>query len=143
MNWGYKILFVYLAFVAGIMFMVYKTTLQKEDLVTTDYYSKELKYQQVIDAARRTDSLPEPVEYGVQGNNFVVHFPKYFNGKSLIGKLILFCPSDAHKDVKHNFTILGGTITVPITPSATTNYDLHLSWKVDGLDYYLERKVAI
>ena len=50
MNWGYKILLVFAVFVAGILFLVYKSSNQKMDLVTTDYYEKELKYQQKIDA---------------------------------------------------------------------------------------------
>ena len=50
MNWGYKILFVYIAFIAGILLMVFKSSTQKRDLVTADYYAKELKYQERIDA---------------------------------------------------------------------------------------------
>jgi len=40
MNWGYKILFVYIAFVAGILAMVFGSSSQKVDLVTPDYYAK-------------------------------------------------------------------------------------------------------
>jgi hypothetical protein len=60
MNWGYKILFVYLAFVAGILLMVFKSSIQKRDLVTPDYYAKELKYQQRIDAVKKTQALSAP-----------------------------------------------------------------------------------
>ena len=34
MNWGYKILFVYLAFAAGIAFLAIKSMNEKMDLVT-------------------------------------------------------------------------------------------------------------
>ena len=53
MNWGYKILLVYLIFILGILFMVFKSSTQKTDLVTTDYYAKELKYQEKIDEMKQ------------------------------------------------------------------------------------------
>ena len=46
MNWGYKILTVYIIFIAGILFLVFKSSNQNQDLVTKDYYEQELKYQQ-------------------------------------------------------------------------------------------------
>ena len=49
MNWGYKILMVYVIFIAGILLLVFKSSSQNQDLVTEDYYEQELKYQQKID----------------------------------------------------------------------------------------------
>ena len=46
-------MFVYLAFVAGMGFLVFKASNQEFDLVTKDYYEQELKYQQVIDQSAR------------------------------------------------------------------------------------------
>ena len=54
MNWGYKIMIVYLVFVAGIAVMVYNSAMQNIDLVTPDYYAKELKYQEKIDETNVT-----------------------------------------------------------------------------------------
>ena len=45
MNWGYKIILVYVLFVAGIVFLVVRSSMENTDLVTSDYYEKELKYQ--------------------------------------------------------------------------------------------------
>ncbi len=44
-SWGHKILFTYLAFVAGMMGMVYLTTKQNRDLVSDNYYADELAFQ--------------------------------------------------------------------------------------------------
>ncbi|MBL0145087.1 MAG: FixH family protein [Chitinophagaceae bacterium] len=81
MNWGYKILIVYGAFVAGILFMVFKSSTSKMDLVTTDYYAKELKYQDKIDEKGRTNALSEEVKYELADNKIIVHLPKDFAGK--------------------------------------------------------------
>ena len=40
-NWGYKILFVYLSFAGGILYLVYRTSLENRDLVSENYYEEE------------------------------------------------------------------------------------------------------
>ena len=68
MSWGYKILSVYIIFVVGIMVMVFKSSMQNTDLVTPDYYEKELKYQQTIDESARTGKLSAKVEVTTTSN---------------------------------------------------------------------------
>jgi len=143
MSWGYKILIVYAAFVAGILFLVFKSSSQKMDLVTTDYYAKELKYQEKIDQTNRVSSLSAPVTYGIKNNELIILFPKDFSGKKLTGEAILYCPSDEDKDVKQNFTIQDAPLIVSIPSINKTEYELHLNWQADGLSYYFEKKIII
>jgi len=86
MNWGYKIFIVYGVFVAGILFMVVKSSSQQMDLVTTDYYEKELKYQDKIDEAARTNALSENIRYEIKDQHIILFFPKDFSGKKITGK---------------------------------------------------------
>ncbi len=86
MNWGYKILFVYLFFIAGILVLVYKSSSQKVDLVTKDYYQKELKYEQKIDEAERAQSLSSPLQYEVNHNKVSIYFPEEMRGKKITAK---------------------------------------------------------
>ena len=143
MNWGYKILIVYAVFVAGILFLVVKSSSQKMDLVTTDYYAKELKYQEKIDETTRVNALSAPVTYEIKNNELVILFPKDFAGKKLTGEATLYCPSDENKDVKQNFNIQDAPLIVSIPSIKTNEYELHLSWEADGLKYYFERKISI
>jgi len=143
MNWGYKILFVYAVFVAGISFLVVKSSNQKIDLVTTDYYAKELRYQQRIDETNRVNFLSEPVKYGIKDNNIIVLFPKDFSGKKLSGEIVLYCPSDEDKDVKQNFSIQGLSVAIPASSFNKGYYILQVSWRADSLTYYFEGKVLM
>ena len=59
-SWGHKILFTYLAFVAGMMGMVYFTTQQNRDLVSDNYYADELAFQKIIDESANTAALQSP-----------------------------------------------------------------------------------
>jgi hypothetical protein len=139
MNWGYKILFVYALFVLGIMLLVIKSSSQKMDLVTTDYYEKELVFQQRIDEGKRVDSLSSPVNCEIKNRYLFITFPKDFNGKKITGKAVLYCPSDESKDVSHDFSTEDNALVVQVGEAG--NYELHLSWKADGISYYLEKKI--
>ena len=143
MNWGYKILIVYAVFVIGIMFLVFKSSSQKMDLVTTDYYAKELKYQQKIDETNRVNALSAPVTCEIKSNELFILFPKDFSGKKIKGEVILYCPSDEDKDARQNFNILDTSLIVSIPSIKINEYELHLSWQVDGMSYYFERKIFI
>jgi predicted dehydrogenase len=57
MNWGYKIMLVYLVFISGMLFMAFKSSEQDIELVTEDYYAKELVYQQKIDEIKNQDRI--------------------------------------------------------------------------------------
>ena len=143
MNWGYKILVVYGIFVLGIMFMVFKSSSQKMDLVTSDYYGKELKYQQIIDQTGRANELSEQVRYEIKDNVLQVFFPKDFAGKTVSGSVELYYPADENKDVKKDFSLQDTTFSMVISSANKGLHELHISWKADGKDYYLEKKIFI
>lgn len=143
MNWGYKILFVYALFVAGIMLMVFKSSNQKMDLVTSDYYTKELKYQQHIDELNRTQQLKGQVECKVEANKVVVVFPADFSGKKLTGGIEFYCPSDKDKDINRSFSIQDAPLELSLPEGYRGTFDIHLNWEAEGLHYYFEKKLFL
>ncbi len=143
MNWGYKILFVYVAFIAGTLFLVFRASGEKDDLVTEDYYSQELKYQQKIDQMSRTGALSAPVKYELNAGQLLVSFPNDFSGKKIAGNILLYCPSDEGKDIKQDFNIQDAVLKIRIPPAHNGAYELHINWQADGLDYYFEKKIFI
>jgi hypothetical protein len=143
MNWGTKILIVYIAFVLGIVFMVFKSSTQNADLVTKDYYDQELKYQDKIDELKRTAALSAPVEYKINDSAVSIVFPKDFLGKKLVGQAVLYCPSDQKNDLKIAFTVLDGVLQIPVPAGRKGLYELHLSWQDGGVTYYFEKKIFI
>lgn len=143
MNWGYKILTAYLVFVAGILFMVFKTSGGNSELVTTDYYAQELKYQERIDQVKRTESLSGEVSCTITGNKLDVRFPADFKGKKLDGSITLYCPSDKNKDLKQSFTLTDETAAISLPAGYTGLFELHLAWAAEGQTYYFEKKLFI
>jgi hypothetical protein len=143
MNWGYKILTVYAVFVLGIFFMVFRSSSQNTDLVTTDYYAKELRFQEKIDEAGRVAALSSPVNCEIRNNALFIVFPKEFTGRLLKGEAILYCPSDKDKDVIKHFAVQDNTVILSIPKINTGLHELHLSWKDGKVTYYLEKKLFL
>ncbi len=143
MNWGYKILFVYLIFIVGMLYLVVKSSSQKMDLVTSDYYAKELKYQDKIDEISRTNALSEPVKYEIGFNKLLVFFPKDFAGKKISGTAEIYFPADEKKDSRLNFNMQDSIQSISIPTINRGFHELHLSWKVEGINYYYEKKIIL
>jgi hypothetical protein len=143
MNWGYKILFVYLIFVAAILFLVYKASEEKVDMVTSDYYTKELQYQKKIDQAERNNALTDTVAYTIKNHELKINFPGKFSGKKIEGSILLYCPSNEDKDIKNNFIIQDTVYTLSLPAGNTGLHQLQLTWQADSLTYYLERKLIL
>src|SRR6187551_2073677 len=100
LSWGYKIMFVYIAFVAGMVFLVFKASSQKFDLVTKDYYDQELKYQQVIDQAANSSRLSAAVTIESKNGELRINFPEEMKNKKKVVDFYLYYPADAKKDFR-------------------------------------------
>jgi len=143
MNWGYKILFVYLAFISGILFMVFRSAGEKTDLVAPDYYAQELKYQDKIDQSQRTASLSSPLQYSIANGRLNIIFPGDFKGKSLEGSIVLYCPADKRKDLEQPFTVQDEAASLALPVGYAGLFELQVSWKAEGNTYYFEKRVFI
>jgi hypothetical protein len=139
-SWGHKIAAVYLLFVAGILFLVFKANNENYDLVTENYYEEELKFQNVIDQKQRASSLSALPVINFENGELNIQFPQELAGKELKGELYLYRPSDAKKDIRKPFTIKGSQLKLAIPSINPGLYDIKLSWQIDGQTYLHEQK---
>ena len=140
-SWGYKIAIFYLSFVAGMLFLVYKATSESFDLVTENYYEAELKYQDVIDQKTNLSELSAPATITHTINTVAVQLPAEFNNETAEGIIYLYRPSDASKDVRKNFVTLNGFYQLELAKDLSGSYELKLSWKADGKEFFQEKKL--
>lgn len=142
MSWGTKILCLYLGFVALIVTMVGLTMRENVDLVSEDYYRKELEYQEKIDAIERTASLKDPLTWRIAGDTLVLEFPD-LHGKSG-GSVFFFRPSDARLDREIPIADKPDILRrIPLTGLTTGLYRMQIDWHAGGADYYSEGIIQI
>jgi hypothetical protein len=140
-SWGYKILFVYLAFVAGILFLVFKANREKFDLVLPNYYEAELKYQDVIDQTQRAAELSAPPKITHSVNSVSIQLPGEFLNKEVKGELYLYRPSDASKDLRKSFTTAQAFTEIDLNNNLSGAYEVKLSWESQGKTFYNEQRI--
>ncbi len=143
MNWGYKILTVYIIFIAGILFLVFKASSQNQDLVATDYYEQELKFQDRIDETDRTNALSAPITLEVCDKELTIKFPPEMAGAEVSAELLLYCIADKAKDVKKKFTTTDAVIHLPLSAKDQGLYEVKINWQANGEGYYFQRKLMI
>lgn len=143
MNWGYKIVAVYVIFVAGMLFLAYQSSKQNIELVTDDYYAKELVYQQKIDQAKRAGSLSSPVNISIIDHEVVIVFPNEFAAKKISGDVTLYCPSDQTKDIHQQFTSTGSAVNIVLSKNYRGLHYVKIYWDAEGVSYYYEKKIII
>ncbi len=137
MNWGKRILFLYLGFVALIAALVTMSMRQKTDLVSKDYYAQELAYQHKLDKLNRAQALNDPLKWTMQQGKLQLHFPSAIPLPAS-GTVTLFCPADAGKDRNIAFTSGQQTCEITLPGMASGHYTLQVDWQANGKTYYQE-----
>ncbi|HRE64300.1 MAG TPA: FixH family protein [Ferruginibacter sp.] len=143
MNWGTKIVIVFSLFVAGILIMVFKASMQQMDLVVPDYYEQELKYQGRIDEIQRATQLSEKVICRQVGENIEIVLPKEMQQKNVKALLWLYCIADKSKDIKKDLATSTGRFLLPLTGSNSGMHDFKIQWESEAVSYYHEQKLFI
>ena len=141
LSWGYKIAIAYIAFVSGMGILVFKAGSQKFDLVTKDYYDQELKYQNILDQSANTAKLSSPPVVQSTATELKIHFPTEMKGKQKSVDFYLYYPADAKRDLRKSITIGENELIQPLPEAMRGSYELKLSWAVEGVRYYFEKKL--
>lgn len=136
-------MFVYLVFVAGILFFVFKANNQHFDLVQKDYYANELKYQDVIDASVRAKEVGGELITNENNGHLTIQLPAAFNGVSLTGEAHLYFAADEKRDIRKSFSTKDGLVDIELLSTTKGNYTLKLDIKKEGKKYYYEKKIFL
>jgi len=140
-SWGYKILVAYLSFAGGILFLAYKSSQQKFDLVTENYYEAELKYQDVIDQRNNAASLSAAPQIMHTVNSLSVRLPAEFQSRNVKGEIFLYRASDKTKDTRQQFETANGFYEAKFDRELSGAYALKLSWETAGKKFYIEKSI--
>lgn len=144
MNWGNKLIVVFLVFAVLMGTLVYKCITTKYDLVSKDYYKDELRYQDKIDGMANAAHVSD-INLS-QNNEFItIDLPKELNGDKPKGEVWFYCATDDRKDKKFPLLVdASGEQIIQKKLLSKTNYQVKLSWKTeDNKIYYAEKKLIV
>jgi hypothetical protein len=138
-NWGWGIAIFYSSFVVFMLLLVWYSTKMKTELVTADYYNKELKYQEQLDKIKRAGKLSEPVRWTVENNKVTLSFPTEVKTKNAKAEVLFYRPNSSAGDFNVS-CVADSTGTCQISSEKFRHgvYKIEVDWSADNNTYYTE-----
>jgi len=133
-NWGHGIAIVIGAFMIMILYFLFNSFTYKQELVSDDYYAKEVAYQQEIDKRENTQGLPIEAEFTEKG--LVLTFPH----STAKGKLHFFRPSNLDLDFELEINADSNSQQIILPEKFKSGlWKLKADWKDKGKAYFHEQ----
>lgn len=142
-NWGHGLFITIAISIAGILTLVYLSSRIKVDLVTEEYYPKELVYQEQIEKQKNTRNLIEKVSVNL-ADLMVFQFPAISADPSdIAGEILFYRPSDRALDrseiIKLDTFYRQYFI---ISEFQTGKYDIIIEWNCENIEY-MQKEIVL
>ena len=124
--------------------IVYVFMNQDVDLVTKDYYGKELKYQDHIDKVNNTGKLGKEVGISLLNDFVQLTFPDSVFNKKASGIIYFYRPSGSVRDFSLPVAVTGNNTQIINTSKLEKGlWKIKVEWGMDGKDFYSEKSLII
>jgi hypothetical protein len=145
-RWGAGVILLNAGFVVFILIMVGIASFQDVDLVESDYYEKEMTYQNRIDAINRTNTMDTSlaVSYHPETGQLMLVFPERLANSEITGTLTLYRPSNSRWDRVFDIDIDStGQQLITTDKLIPGLWRIKIDWSIDDQYYYTEEKLII
>ncbi|MBN2596024.1 MAG: FixH family protein [Marinifilaceae bacterium] len=143
MSWGTKLAIGASIYIVGILAFVAFSTTQKINLVSKDYYPKEVEYQQQIDKLKNAKELNETILISQKNGKLQFQFPSNMHDQ-VKGEIIFYRPSDYESDIKTAIELNENGLQELNTDQLLKGmYTIKINWEHDGIGYYKEEAVYL
>ncbi|SDE02309.1 FixH family protein [Niabella drilacis] len=144
MNWGIRVVIILALFLAGMTYMVALAMRQTNETIDADYYSKELKYQKVIDGKKQLAALAQPVMISDSAGGVWVRLPEIAVQHLDSGHIEFLRLSSSKADRRIPMAIAGKSVySLPLASFVKGWYRVRIEWISKGVDYYHEQNFQI
>jgi len=143
-NWGHGIILILVVAISGYMILVYITTRQRVDMVTEDYYPKELKYEDQINKSKNYNALSQKVQVEID-QQLIIRFPKEAgSADEITGVIHFYRPSDKLLDIEKPIDLDNAfSMAFPKADFSAGKYELIIEWQVGETAYLTKQDIFI
>ena len=144
-NWGTGIVLAFIAFIIFILYFValsFRDPASNHDLVTEDYYQKELSYQEDIDAAGNLKKSGGGMRMEIAKEDLLIHFPEYMDPAKIQGTVSLYRPSNKQLDFKTPIQLSERQLLIPKSRLLDGRWDIRIEWTYEGKPYLYQNKLT-
>ncbi len=143
-NWGAGILALIIVFFIIMGVMAYVAFNQRVDLVTQNYYEKELKYQNDIAKQQNAVDLKNRVQIEQLPGKLAITFPIEEVGTNISGDVSFYRASNPGDDIQFRLQVDStGKFQIPLTQVKKGLWTIIVNWNAQGLDYLTKQKLIL
>ena len=144
-NWGTGIVLAFVAFIIFILYFVvlsFRDPASNHDLVTDDYYQKELKYQDDLDAAKNLEVAGSGMHVALVEEGLQIGFPEYMEPSKIKGTVSLYRPSNKQLDFKTPIQLSERQLLIPKSRLLDGRWDIRVEWMYEDKPYLYQHKIT-
>lgn len=144
-NWGTGIVLVMVGFIAFILYFVITMSTDSaysHDLVTEEYYAKEMAYQDEIDAETNTNNLDEKIKSKKVETGWLLIFPSELDPLKIKGKVFLYRPSNQQLDFEIPMELSSSNLLIPDKRLIGGRWNITIDWTYQGKSFMYKQGIS-
>jgi nitrogen fixation protein FixH len=144
-NWGTGIVIVMACFISFILYFVIRMSTEEaysHDLVTEEYYAKEMVYQQEIDAETNTNNLNTKIGSKKQKEGWMLTFPDELDPTKINGKVFLYRPSNQILDFEIPLELSSPDLLIPDKNLIDGRWNITIDWTYEGKSFMYKEEIV-
>ena len=140
MNWGKGIAIALTLFVGFILFLAISLMRTNFDLVSDDYYQREINYQDEIQAIQNADAISDSINLSITETHILIQLPQEIEYKDV--SIEFLRPNDRNLDQTFKIEETK-TFTIEKEKFTPGKYDIRMSFSVDNKPCLQKEKIYI
>jgi hypothetical protein len=141
-TWGTGAFMLFGSFAVFMTCLAVFASMQRNELVTEDYYEKELEFEVIQKKQQRTSLLSTQTELKIENGQFIINFPEEIEGE-ISGNLVFFKPSNQSDDKSIDFKAAFGKYKLAVGDFSTGMDEVQVNWSANGVEFYNEGEIVI
>jgi nitrogen fixation protein FixH len=143
--WPIVIICYFIVFITGMVTWIVYASHQRMDLVRSDYYEKEILFQQQIDASRRArEAVDVKVGYNLSQQTISIQLPAAHKLANATGTIHFYRPSNAGLDHDVALSLTAdGSQRIDARDLAPGLWKVRLSWHVGAEEFYFDQPLVL
>lgn len=144
-NWGTGLAIGMVLFIGFILYFVIKISTDKKydyDLVTEEYYAREMVYQNEIDAEENGNSLKINISGEKVAEGWLLKFPEEMDYSKITGTVFMYRPSNKKLDFELPLQLSSANLLIPNERLVGGRWNTIVQWNYEGEDYLFKEEIV-
>jgi len=145
-NWGTGIVIAFALFMSFILYFVFKVQTDNQydnEMVTEDYYKKEIRVQSDIENIKNANDLKVKLAITNETEGITVSFPKDLDYTKINGKVYLYRPSNQKLDFDTPISLSSSDLLIPSKNLVGGRWDISVEWNYEGKNYLNKQELYV